>query len=403
MKGINGRAQYRQRGVFPGLNVTALASAVLLAGASVSAGAAQQVKDINVGSRSASPQEMTEYNGLVYFRADDNINGDEVWVSDGTDAGTTLLKDINPGFHGSDPYGFTVFNNLLYFVADDGTSGQELWVTDGTSAGTVLVQDINPGSGDASPSHLYVSGDKLFFQADDGSTGAELWTLDGLAACDFPLDASQTEVSQAGLSGKLTASNGDQTGSYTVQSGLASSQQWAMFPTGALAGTAQTLDVSTGIVGIAFNPDAIAESDGGNTIYRLQFSEPLSAVVAASLTISHSDGVGAAQGYHVYVEANNGASGSFLVSGVATKPNQIGLYFDASTGMFGASIDGVDYGPQLSFGTATQLVPVMLVSEGAGQSAGRQGTLFEGTFVTDAADITAAMPAGAVDACGNTL
>ncbi|HOT83613.1 MAG TPA: hypothetical protein PLQ12_09975, partial [Candidatus Defluviicoccus seviourii] len=30
-----------------------------------------------------------------------------------------------------------------FFSADDGTTGQELWVTDGTTAGTTLTRDIN--------------------------------------------------------------------------------------------------------------------------------------------------------------------------------------------------------------------------------------------------------------------
>ena len=32
----------------------------------------------------------------------------------------------------------------MYFAADDGVNGEELWVTDGTGGGTQLVKDINP-------------------------------------------------------------------------------------------------------------------------------------------------------------------------------------------------------------------------------------------------------------------
>jgi tyrosinase len=37
------------------------------------------------------------------------------------------------------------------FDGDDGTTGRELWVTDGSTAGTTLLKDINPGPGDSSP------------------------------------------------------------------------------------------------------------------------------------------------------------------------------------------------------------------------------------------------------------
>jgi ELWxxDGT repeat protein len=47
-----------------------------------------------------------------------------------------------------------VSNGTLYFIADDGVSGEELWKTDGTDAGTVLVKDINPGAGGSGPDRL---------------------------------------------------------------------------------------------------------------------------------------------------------------------------------------------------------------------------------------------------------
>jgi ELWxxDGT repeat protein len=104
-------------------------------------------KDINPGTNGSYPSNFINLNNTLYFTADDPTNGNELWKSDGTSAGTVLLNDIYPGTNNSsDPRNFFNLNNTLYFTADDGTNGNELWKSDGTSAGTVLVKDIYPGT-----------------------------------------------------------------------------------------------------------------------------------------------------------------------------------------------------------------------------------------------------------------
>jgi ELWxxDGT repeat protein len=56
-----------------------------------------------------------------------------------------LVKDIARGPNGSDPSAPTVVSEVLYFVADDESRGSEIWRSDGTEAGTVLVRYIAPG------------------------------------------------------------------------------------------------------------------------------------------------------------------------------------------------------------------------------------------------------------------
>lgn len=106
-----------------------------------------------------------QFNNVVYFVGDDLANGDELWRTDGTTAGTYMLRDINPGKNGSDPSGFTVFNGEVYFAADDGFRGRELWKTDGTSSGTVLVSDIKPGRTGTDPKDFIVYNNSLYFTA----------------------------------------------------------------------------------------------------------------------------------------------------------------------------------------------------------------------------------------------
>src|SRR5947208_1904342 len=57
-----------------------------------------------------------------------------------------MVADINPGSATSTYGNFTGVNGTTLFDADDGTHGIELWKTDGTAAGTSMVKDINPGS-----------------------------------------------------------------------------------------------------------------------------------------------------------------------------------------------------------------------------------------------------------------
>ncbi len=133
----------------------------------------------NPGSYGAEPSALAVCNNLLYFQANDHVNGIQPWCSDGTAGGTHILKSINsPG--GCNPYDFIACNNKVYFICDDNVHGEEVWVSDGTSGGTQLLSDIASGPYTSShPAYLTVYNNKVYFRANDESTGDELWVTDG--------------------------------------------------------------------------------------------------------------------------------------------------------------------------------------------------------------------------------
>jgi len=118
----------------------------------------------------------------LFFRADDGMHGSELWSSDGTAAGTTLVSDILPGAGSSGPQHLTDANGTLFFTAFTDAAGVELWKSDGTASGTQLVADIFPGPMDSAIGHLTPSSGRLFFTAIDMGHGVELWKSDGTTA-----------------------------------------------------------------------------------------------------------------------------------------------------------------------------------------------------------------------------
>ena len=81
---------------------------------------------------SSSPAELTYFNGEIFFRANDGVNGLELWKVDAS-MQVSLVQDIRPGSDNSSPNNFIVFNNKLYFTAfNENVSGVDLFSTDGT-------------------------------------------------------------------------------------------------------------------------------------------------------------------------------------------------------------------------------------------------------------------------------
>lgn len=85
-------------------------------------------------------------NGQYFYPGYDPDGGVELWVTDGTGAGTRRVRDARPGVEsgfvvvkGSKP-SLAAFNGRVYFTGDDGENGRALWTSDGTAGGTQMLQ-----------------------------------------------------------------------------------------------------------------------------------------------------------------------------------------------------------------------------------------------------------------------
>jgi ELWxxDGT repeat protein len=138
------------------------------------------------------PGMLTNVNGTLFFTADDETHGMEVWRSDGTPEGTLMVADVFPGEDSGIPTSYR--DNLflsppasvagsLFFYAGDGTHGEELWATDGTPEGTSLVADIDtPRTRGSYPSLFTDVNGVVFFTADHGTGSVGLWRTESAEA-----------------------------------------------------------------------------------------------------------------------------------------------------------------------------------------------------------------------------
>src|SRR3954471_14079584 len=70
--------------------------------------------------------ELKPIGSVAYFSEHDGVNGMEVWKTDGTVAGTSMVADVFPGLGSSQANGFTqAADGTIYFQADDGVHGYE--------------------------------------------------------------------------------------------------------------------------------------------------------------------------------------------------------------------------------------------------------------------------------------
>ncbi len=143
------------------------------------------------GNQPVTQSSGVVLNGFYYFWGETERGKPtmdvELWRTDGTVGGTTLVKNINPnglgnpnGIQNWDENFFVLLGNQFIFSANDGTNGVELWRSDGTASGTVLIKDLATGTNHVfrgKPDKYFVYKNRLYF-----STGGKLYYTDGTSA-----------------------------------------------------------------------------------------------------------------------------------------------------------------------------------------------------------------------------
>jgi len=143
------------------------------------------------GPSPATNVRLLAANGRVVYFADDRTNGSELWRTDGTSQGTTLVRrfayDIGRA---------AVLDGTLVFVARDG-SGTAIWRYDGTEPRSLAALPLAPWTG--SVSGFARLGDALFVQ-EAGSPGAlAVWRTDGSVGGTYAVETFPGAPSSASI------------------------------------------------------------------------------------------------------------------------------------------------------------------------------------------------------------
>lgn len=143
------------------------------------------------------PLWLTQVGGVTFF-----VSGG-LWALDPAGNLTELLT-------GDAPQQLTGFNGKLFFVDTDSKGSQKLWESDGTTAGTKMVMDTAPGSSGVNIRILASLGNVLFFaqSVQSGSLGivTRLWKTDG--ASSTVVVNAQLDLDPQQLTGSFAVSNG---------------------------------------------------------------------------------------------------------------------------------------------------------------------------------------------------
>jgi len=179
----------------PGIRGLGVYLALTFASMAAMGGTPHLTLDINtqVQPRSSMPVWMGKLGSSTYFSAQTTpgATGAALFATDGTPDGTVHVKDIAgigsvPNLSPSllayqwEPLFFDA-GAKAYFTPLDSTKGKEVWVTDGSTAGTHIVKDLYQGQGGDALMLGVVGTDLIFFES-TSETDRQLFKTDGTAA-----------------------------------------------------------------------------------------------------------------------------------------------------------------------------------------------------------------------------
>ncbi len=317
----------------------------------------RMVADILPGKLSSNPSLLAEVNDKLVFVATDKINGSELWISSNNVGSTQLLADIWPGMHASfrttwgkfgDP---VVLNDKLYFTGLLNVSGSNstcqnmraIWGSDGTSEGTAFLNRYPLAC------KLFVYGDKILMQG-SSNLDSELWVSDGTAIGTTLLKNINVEPFQSSVPREFVEFAGQVY--FVADDGLNGRELWRT--DGTAEGTQLAVDVWPGIA--SSQPTNLTVHNGS-----LYFS----AITEAGRELWISDGT--STGTRLLKDIHAGSSGSAPHSFLSAEDK---LYFVANNGETGDELwvtDGTEASTRLVSDLRPGLAsstPASLVSAG---------------------------------------
>ena len=121
------------------------------------------LNDINPGAASAEIGSIRRMGNAIYFNATKATIGTSLWRSSGTTAGIVMLKDLTSDESEFQVFDMTVLNNRIYWLQVGGPfnfAGYEVWVSNGTAAGTRLVDTFERRN---TPARFTFMNNKVFY------------------------------------------------------------------------------------------------------------------------------------------------------------------------------------------------------------------------------------------------
>jgi ELWxxDGT repeat protein len=287
---------------------------------------ADSVEDTSLLTTAFTNGRSVALGSNVLLVVNDAVHGDELWLTDGTNAGTSLVRDLVLGAGSPGIRNLTAAGGFAYFTIGNG----DLWRTDGTAAGTFLVK-----AGLAAEQLTFVAG-TLYFSAGPATSRA-LWKSNGTTAGTVAVSAGPGNAHGfCALNGVVvfaadtTVTTGTGKKARTTTAGV---ELWKT--DGTSAGTVVVKDIFAGVNGSY--PDQLTVLNGA-----IYFSATTSAQGAE---LWRTDGTAA--GTSLVKDIAPGTSGSYIAR-LRTRNGK--LYFNAAgpTGLALWESDGTNDGTKLA-------------------------------------------------------